>query len=138
SDTDHTGPATATDTCPTRRSSDPDAGAPAGCTGLPGIDRTWKATDACGNTATCLQHIQFADTTPPVITCPADKELQCGDPTDPAHTGSATATDNCGTPAISFTDAPTQNCTGHPGVDRTWKATDGCGNTATCLQHITI
>src|SRR5206468_3363722 len=115
-----------------------DAPTAAGCTGVAGIDRTWKATDGCGNTATCLQHIIFVDTTVPTITCPADQQLQCGEATDPSHTGSATATDNCqGQVAIDFSDAATAaGCTGLPGIDRTWKATDGCGNTATCVQHI--
>src|SRR5439155_20047758 len=99
---DSTAPAnTGSPTAPNRRSSDltitfTDAGTAANCTGQPGIDRTWKATDACGNMSTCVQHITFADTTPPVITCPADKVLACGGSTAPANTGSATATDNCG------------------------------------------
>src|SRR5206468_742964 len=137
----NTGRATATDNC----GGEPaitftDASTPANCTGKAGIDRTWKATDGCGNMATCVQHITFVDTTPPVITCPPDKQLQCGDSTDPSNTGRATATDNCGgNPAITFTDAATPaNCTGKAGIDRTWKATDGCGNMATCVQHITF
>src|SRR5207247_1304274 len=138
-DPGNTGTASATDNCggPVTLSFT-NAGTPPGCTGVPGIDRTWKATDQCGNTATCVQHIIFVDTTPPVITCPPDKNLQCGDPTDPGHTGSATATDNCPAPVtIGFTDAATPaGCTGLAGIDRTWKATDGCGNTATCVQHI--
>src|SRR5207247_2081840 len=138
-DPSHTGSATATDNCQAKVAIDfTDAATPASCTGLPGIDRTWKATDGCGNTATCVQHIRSADTTPPAITCPPDKQLQCGDATDPSHTGSATASDNCqGQVTIDFTDAGTPaGCTGLAGIDRTWKATDGCGNTATCVQHI--
>src|SRR5438034_7793240 len=90
--------------------------------------------------STCVQHISFADSTPPVIACPADKVLACGDSTDPADTGSATATDNCGgTAAITHADAATPaNCTGKAGIDRTWKATDACGNMSTCVQHITF
>src|SRR5438093_10032965 len=104
-----TGSATATDNCGgTPAITHTDAATPANCTGKAGINRTWKATDACGNMATCVQHITFVDTTPPVIACPPDKQLQCGDSTAPANTGTATATDNCGgKPAITFTDAPT-------------------------------
>src|SRR3569832_1130167 len=85
-------------------------------------------------------HITFADTIAPVITCPADKVLVCGESTDPSHTGSATATDNCAQAVtISHTDAPTAaNCTGRSGIDRTWLATDACNNTASCVQHISF
>ena len=44
------------------------------------IQRKWTATDACGQTATCIQNIFIADNTPPVVTC---------------NGASATATDNC-------------------------------------------
>src|SRR5206468_1878254 len=118
-----------------------DAATAPNCTGQPGINRTWKATDACGNMATCVQHISFVDTTAPQITCPADKEIACGESTAPSHTGSATSSGaNCGgLVTISYTDAATApNCTGLPGIDRTWKATDACGNMATCVQHITF
>ncbi len=33
---------------------------------------TWTATDACGNSSTCVQTVTVADNTPPVLTCPAD------------------------------------------------------------------
>src|SRR5205814_5060323 len=91
----------------------------------------------CGNTATCVQHIVFVDTTPPTITCPPDRQLQCGASTDPGSTGSATATDTCAAPvAITFADAATAaSCTGVPGIDRTWTATDGCGKTASAAQR---
>ncbi|HAT67721.1 MAG TPA: hypothetical protein DCS66_24505, partial [Flavobacteriaceae bacterium] len=36
------------------------------------ITRTWEATDAAGNTDTCIQTITVVDTTPPVVTCPSD------------------------------------------------------------------
>ncbi len=137
----HTGSATATDNCAGIVTiTFTDAATPAGCAGRPGLDRTWKATDACGNLATCVQHLSFVDTMPPAITCPTDRQLNCGDPTDPAHTGSATATDNCGgTVAVSFTDTATPaGCAGLPGIDRSWKATDACGNVAACVQHITV
>src|SRR5206468_10493863 len=77
------------------------------------------------------------DTTPPKIACPGDKNLQCGDSTDVASTGGATATDNCGQVTVTHTDVATPaSCTGLPGIDRTWKAVDGCGNHSECVQHI--
>jgi hypothetical protein len=136
SDPGHTGSATATDNCTASPGISHSDAAVAGCAHA-GIDRTWTATDACGNQASCVQHIRFVDTTPPVITCPADVlNLQCGDASDPGHTGSATATDNCAdSPVISHSDAAVSGCA-HAGIDRTWTATDACGNQASCVQHI--
>lgn len=83
--------------------------------------------------------LQF-DGPAPVISCPADAETVCG-ATDPADTGMATATSGCGDPVITFVDGPE---TGSCGVTlettfiRTWTATDGCGQTSTCEQVITV
>ena len=136
-DPSSTGTATASDTCdanPTVTFTDAVSG-----TWPQIITRTWKTTDASSNSVTCVQTITIQDTTPPVISCPADKQLQCGDSTDPSNTGTATGTDTCSTNVtISYTDAAgPANCTGKPGIDRTWKATDASGNSSTCVQHIT-
>jgi len=59
--------ATATDICDpsvdVTYSDGPEMGS---CPGL--IVRTFTATDDCGNTAQCTQHINIIDTTPPVVT----------------------------------------------------------------------
>jgi hypothetical protein len=81
------------------------------------ITRTWTATDPCGNTATCVQHIIVRDRTAPSITCH-------GYPND------ATATDNC-TGAITIYHRD-------DGGTRTWTAVDASGNTATCSEAISI
>src|SRR2546426_7998751 len=74
----------------------------AGCTAGTPIRRTWTATDGCGNSSQCVQTIETVDTTPPVLTCPPNAVVECGQPTDPSATGRATATDNCGS-AITIT-----------------------------------
>ena len=84
------------------------------------VTRTYRATDACGNSSTCTQVITVFDNTAPVITF-ADPLLQ-GIPNggtvkvqclgqDPAWeipelgAGSITTSDNCaGTVTVSFTD----------------------------------
>src|SRR5207247_6402170 len=115
-------------------SSDLDAGTPAGCAGVPGIDRTWKATDACNNTATCLQHITFVDTTPPVITATGTTlTLGCNPSASDinAALGTATATDNCGPVTPTFTDGTVSTSGCSRSQTRTWSITGARGNTAT-------
>jgi hypothetical protein len=98
------------------------------------IERTWTATDSCGNTDSCVQTITIDDTTDPVITCPADITFECemGDP------GVATATDNCDSdPDVDYSDnVVNEDCP--TVIERTWTATDSCGNTSSCVQTITI
>jgi hypothetical protein len=110
------------------------------------IIRTWRATDVCGNTSTCSQTITVQDLVPPVITCPANITRQCDQPTDPGSTGNATASgDNCAANnqlTVTFSDVSTQTAAGCTNdsyvITRTWTASDPCGNTATCVQTITV
>ncbi len=97
------------------------------------ITRTWKATDGLGNFTTDTQEITIVDNVKPVITDVADKTVNCGSSTLPAATGTATATDNCSTPTVTFNDATSGNV-----ITRTWKATDAAGNYSTSIQTITI
>jgi uncharacterized protein YrzB (UPF0473 family) len=73
-----------------------------------------------------------------VISCPEDISVECGEDTSPANTGSATATDGCGTATITFSDNTADDCGNTQIITRTWTATDECGNTATCIQTITV
>src|SRR5690606_2334200 len=104
--------------------------------------RTHTATDECGNQADCIQTILIEDTTAPVLTCAADVTIECTEDTSPANTGSSTATDNCDAAVtnISFSDAiiPSTVCPQELTIQRTWTATDSCGNSSTCLQIITV
>jgi len=58
----------------------------------------------------------------------------------PAQTGTATVTAGCNTNiALTFCDTvSTGSCTGVYVISREWTAVDGCGNTNTCTQLITI
>ena len=71
------------------------------CANTTTITRNWTANNNCGNTATLAQTITVQDTVPPVLTVPADVTVQCDQPTDPAHTGQATAADNCSPSALA-------------------------------------
>jgi choice-of-anchor A domain-containing protein len=98
------------------------------------ITRTWRATDAFGNYSTSTQKITtVADNTKPVISDVADKTVSCNASTAPSATGTATATDNCSTPVVTYSDVTSGNV-----ITRTWKATDAAGNYNTSTQTITI
>lgn len=112
-----------------------------GCAEGVAITRTWVATDACGNSNTCIQLIFIDDAVAPMITCPADITIECTESTLPANTGMAAATDDCdGSPVISFTDSftPSTACALEYSINRVWVATDACGNSSSCLQVITV
>ena len=67
--------------------------------------RTFTAIDACGNTATITRTVTWTDDlTPPVFTGNyTDVTLGCNPTADiNAALGSATATDACGTPTVTF------------------------------------
>src|SRR5437868_6394548 len=128
------GSATATDNCgtPALTSSD-------GTVASNGCDRTqtrtWTATDACGNTSTASRTVSWTyDVTPPTITATGTTTTLGCNPTAAnidAALGSATATDNCGTPALTSSDGIVASNGCDRTQTRTWTATDGCGNTST-------
>ena len=142
-----TGTATATDNCdpePVLTFTDVTVGSFI-CTQEYLILRTWVATDACGNTSSCMQSVVVDDSTPPVIICPPGVvTLECTDSTLPNSTlpGMATATDNCDdSPEVTFTDVTVASpiCPQEYTITRTWIATDECGNVSpACVQVITI
>jgi CHRD domain-containing protein/type IX secretion system substrate protein len=105
--------------------------------------RTWTATDDCGNTATASQTITFSDTEAPEFTfVPNDLTFYCVDGDTVDDIPDATAEDNCDDDVtITFVDIFNTgpdgplDCGNGYGYDleRTWTATDDCGNTATAV-----
>jgi hypothetical protein len=136
----NTGSATATDNCDgsaTIAFTDVTAGG--NCPQESTITRTWTATDDCGNSSSCTQVITVDDSTPPVITCPANVTIQCTASTAPANTGTATATDCDPTPTITSSDVTLGGiCPQELTITRTWVATDDCGNSSSCIQTIVV
>src|SRR5436190_1601670 len=111
------------------------------------VTRTWKATDACGNSSTQSQVITVQDLTAPIITCPINTTVNCQDNNTSANTGVASATDNYADPDnITITELETSTQGANPAlagyynytITRTWKATDPSGNSSTCVQTITV
>jgi len=103
------------------------------------IERTWTATDACGNSISADQSIRIVDFLPPMITCSPSVTIECDESTDPANTGMATAIDRCDPSVnITYSDEFVAGCGNTGVITRTWTATDDCGNSSSCVQTITI
>jgi large repetitive protein len=99
------------------------------------IVRTYRATDACGNFADCVQVINYNDNVAPVFNNPpVNIYADCASvPALPE----VTATDNCSDVTISLTEYNASGgCVGV--IVRIYTATDACGNTAVHEQYITL
>jgi hypothetical protein len=99
---------------------------------------TWTAVDSAGNTSTCTQTITVTDTENPIITCSGNLSVnnnpgQCSANVNLAQPATS---DNCGVQSVS-NDHPSNT---YPvGVSTiTWTVTDIHGNTATCMQTVTV
>jgi len=97
---------------------------------------TITATNAC-TTVVRVFTITVIDEEPPVITCPPNVTVQCM-----PMQQNATATDNCSVESVEllsmvYLDPPMMCVTGRR-LLRTFIATDGSGNTATCTQLVTL
>jgi len=101
---------------------------------------TWTVTDCAGNPASCAQTITVTDAEAPVLTCPADATVGCGQLTDPPATGMATAADNCGVASITWVDdrSGLTGCNATGTIVRTWTATDVNGNSASGAQNVVL
>ena len=102
------------------------------------IVRTWTATDDCGNRATVSQVITVVDPVAPTLaSVPAAVTVSCS---DGLPGGKPRASDNCGRD-VTLAEAQAivpGACPDAYDVVRTWTATDGCGNTATASQRVTV
>ncbi|MDD5263751.1 MAG: Ig-like domain-containing protein [Candidatus Bipolaricaulis sp.] len=80
------------------------------------------------------------DSTPPTLSIPPDATVECDEAYDPSVAGEATASDNEDpAPTVTYADLVTSgSCGGAKRVQRTWTATDECGNRSTGLQTVTL
>ncbi|MEQ1743809.1 MAG: choice-of-anchor Q domain-containing protein [Saprospiraceae bacterium] len=110
------------------------------CPGNHQLKRTWRATDACGNSTVATQTIQVSDVGAPEFTSvPGPLTIECTDPLPPLV--NPTATDACsGYVHITFLGnaASGSGCSADYIITRTWRADDLCGNTATTTQVVTV
>src|SRR6185369_12571084 len=77
------------------------------------VNRTYRSTDICGNSATCVQVITVFDNTPPSITCPPPVTVQCASLVPAPNIAGVTTSDNCTGPApvVTFVSDVTVNQT---------------------------
>jgi hypothetical protein len=109
------------------------------CVNRKTVTRTYRATDAAGNSSTCTHVITVFDNAQPTFTSvPAHVTVQCN--SVPA-VGTASATDGCGgTVNVVYNGQSTTSgaCPDAYTLTRQWTATDVCGNTRTATQTITV
>lgn len=141
--------ATGSDICDVANLSDDAPGIfPSACT--PGASTTvnFQAADSCANTTTLPSTVTVRDTTPPVLTVPADIVVECNSPggvprTDPqiqAFLAAATASDVCDGATVA-NDAPALFPSGcGPGATTTvtFTALDNCGNPTVRTARVTV
>lgn len=99
-----------------------------------------QATDANGNTNTCMVNVIIQDKNPPAITAPADLTIQCTDSydlNDLSPFGSATASATCTIDTIIETVSSNITACKVGSITRTFTAVSGAQQ-ATAQQVITI
>ena len=106
-------------------------------------DITFSGIDNCGQSVNCASQIIIEDSQAPVINCPADLNLTCGEdtPAIDAWLNSVTAEDECGIAFITnnYGDVDFELTCGESGnYEITFVATDICGNTQECVAKINI
>lgn len=99
---------------------------------------TWTATDYCDNVATAQKVVEVVDTTNPEFTIqPQDVDVACDEPLPVVP--DVQATDNCGTASVEFNEMTFDGpCPQTYSIERSWIATDECGNTSTHIQYIYV
>src|SRR5262249_21725966 len=97
-----------------------------------------SSQDGCGNVGSAPQTITVQDITPPSITAPANLVLPFTADIRTNATGVASASDGCSGVTLSYRDAVTVRPDGSQLITRTWTATDGCDNSASAVQTITL
>ena len=97
---------------------------------------TWSVTDAAENTGSAVQTVEIIDSTPPVVTPPADITIEATGDTTAVDLGTATASD-----LVDGALTPQSDYTGPLSVGThtiTWSATDSADNTGIATQTVTV
>jgi hypothetical protein len=108
-----------------------------GCSSDPMVViHTYNITDGEENWQ-CVRSHTVADVVLPELVCPNNVTVACGSNLDPLNTGMAFGSDNCLIQSVSFSDGAIAAPCPYT-MERTWTATDVCGNQMVCVQFITL
>ncbi len=107
-----------------------------GCLGT--LQRTYTATDMCGNSSTAVQIIDLTNESGPMIECPADETYECpSEVPEPVEPMVSHGCSNIEIASIQLTETQeTEGCI--TTILRTWTAEDECGGISMCTQTITV
>lgn len=105
-----------------------------GCAGT--IERTYTATDACGNSLEAIKYIHLEDTTAPRITKELE-DIQVKDLTT-LRMARPLAEDNCDGKLIWTTEDIPIKGGNETGISRVFTVIDACGNSASTAVKITL
>ena len=108
----------------------PDSTIEGNCPSESTIIRRVRATDSCDNSVVATQTVNVVDDSAPVWGSENNSEFvyECG---TEAAVSQPIATDNCSTITYSYTNGPTSVVGCNERFNRTWIATDACGNAST-------
>ncbi|MCB0646840.1 MAG: T9SS type A sorting domain-containing protein [Saprospiraceae bacterium] len=101
-----------------------------------------RATDASGNSNTCMVQVRVQDKLRPIISCPGDVTVFCSDVValDSASLaskfGSAIVYDNCGSSRVVHTVKDNRDKCHLGTIVRKWVVIDGIGRADSCTQTI--
>jgi hypothetical protein len=138
----YSGPsATATDNCDGSPVITSDPPLPVTFSGVGDHKIEYIATDASGNSSSCVQIITIIDVTPPLIVCPPDVALEPeGFDCSVTYSGPpATATDNCDGSPVVTSDPPLPATFAKIGDHLiVFEAMDFSGNASVCTMTVTV
>lgn len=129
---------TATDNCGGVNVTFSEAISNATCANEYTLTRTWTATDACGNSQQHTQVLTVEDNTAPVFSGPLPENITVECDAVPVAP-QVSATDNCSTVNITFTETRTDGaCANEYTLTRVWIATDQCGNSSSHIVTVNV
>ena len=111
------------------------------------ISRTYRATDACGNSTLCTTTFTVRDIFPPSLSCPPDTIIGLSQVVpvpfskiDAYVAAGGSVSDNCGIDPASFrmVSEMRQNNPCDYTLVRVYEVADSCGNLTRCSQRLTV